>query len=42
MEAAAQLLEVLEVEPIMTRSSVQSLRLVAEKGLPAVGPSSVP
>ncbi len=34
MEAAAQLLEILEVEPIMTRAAAERLRRVEEDGLP--------
>lgn len=34
MEAAAQLLEILEVEPIMTRAAAEALRRIEDGGLP--------
>ena len=42
MEAAAQLLEILEVDPVMTRATVESLRQVASEGVPTFGGDSVP
>jgi len=42
MEAATQLLEILGVDPVMTRSTVESLRRIPEEGVPAVGGDSVP
>ena len=42
MEAATQLLEILGVDPVMTRSTVESLRRIQEEGVPAVGGDSVP
>lgn len=41
MEAAAQLLEILDVDPIMTRSTVESLRKLQQDGLPGAGDESV-
>jgi hypothetical protein len=42
MEAAAQLLEILGLDPVMTRSTVVSLRSVEEDGLPETGREPVP
>jgi 3-hydroxyisobutyrate dehydrogenase-like beta-hydroxyacid dehydrogenase len=42
MEAAVQLLEILEVDPVMTRATVESLRQVASEGVPTFGGDSVP
>lgn len=42
MQAAAQLLEILGLDPVMTRSTVESLRNVERDGLPETGREPVP
>ena len=41
MEAAAAVLQMIDVDPVMTRATVESLRRIAEHGVPTVGRESV-